>query len=88
MKDFVYITLWINTYIIFYAFCLDYKSKVESDLLKDRIDWKKKQNRNIEKYQEAKNMPIGKRQTQHTLVKRKKVYKQKNHQLLNQLEEI
>ena len=42
-QDLAYVTLWINTYIILYAFCLDQELKTETDWLKDGIDWEKEQ---------------------------------------------
>ena len=67
---------------------MDYELKVESDWLKDGIDWERKQNRDIERDQEAKNMPISKRRARQALVEGKRVCEQKKHQLLNQLGEI
>lgn len=52
------------------------------------MDWEREQNRDIERDQEAENMPTGRRRAQQALVKGKRVREQKKHQLLNQLGEI
>lgn len=65
-----------------------YELEVESDWLKDGMDWEREQNRDIERDQEAENMPTGRRRAQQALVKGKRVREQKKHQLLNQLGEI
>lgn len=39
-----------------YSFCLDQKLEIERDWLKDEIDWKKKQNKDIKKEQKAESM--------------------------------
>ncbi len=86
--DLAYVTLWINTCIIFHAFCLDYELEVESDWLKDGVDWEREQNKDIERDQEVEGMPTGGRQVRQVLVEGKRVRERKKHQLLNQLGEI
>lgn len=80
-------TLWINACIIFHAFCLDQELEIEADWLKDRIDWEKEQNRDIEREQEAESMPVCGRRARQALVIGKRVREQKKHQLLSILDE-
>lgn len=86
-QNLTYVTLWINTCIILHAFYLDQELEIETNWLKDRIDWEKNQNEDIEREQEAENMPTGGRQARQALVARKKVRKHKKHQLLSRLNE-
>ena len=74
--------------ISLYAFCLDYELEVESDWLKDGMDWEREQNRDIEREQEAEGMPTGERRARQALIEGKRVRERKKHQLLNQLGEI
>lgn len=60
---------------------MDYKLEIETNWLKNEIDWEKKQNRNIEKEQKAKNMPTGRKQIKQTLIIGKKVREHKKHLL-------
>ena len=78
-QDLAYVTLWIKTCIIFHAFCLDYELEVELDWLKNGMNWEREQNKDIERDQEAENMPTGGRQARQALVERKRVYEQKKH---------
>ncbi len=87
-QDLAYVTLWINTCIILHAFCLDYELEIESDWLKDGIDWEREQNRDIERDQEAESMSTGGRRARQALIEGKRVRERKKHQLLSQLGEI
>lgn len=48
-QDLAYVTLWINTCIILHAFCLDQELEIETDWLKDGVDWEKEQNEDMER---------------------------------------
>ena len=67
---------------------MDYELEVESDWLKDGIDWEREQNRDIERDQEAESMPTGRRRARQALIEGKKVREGKKHQLLSQFGEI
>ena len=87
VQDLAYVTLWINICIILHAFCLDQELEIETDWLKDGMDWEKKQNEDMDREQEAESMPTGRRQARQALVARKKVREHKKHQLLCRLNE-
>lgn len=84
-QDLAYVTLWINTCIILHAFCVGHELEIETDWLKDGMDWEKEQNRDIEREQEAENMPTAGRRAQQALIAGKRVREHKKHQLLRGL---
>ena len=53
--------------------------EIETNWLKDGMDWKKKQNKDIEREQKAENMPTGGRRARQTLIAGKKVREYKKY---------
>lgn len=66
---------------------MDQELEIETDWLKDGMDWKKEQNEGIEREQEAKSMPIGGRRARQALGVGKRVQEHKKHQLFRRLDE-
>lgn len=79
-QDLAYVALWINTCIILHAFCLDHELEIETNRLKDGMHWEKEQNKDIEREQEAENMPTGRRSFD--CGEKRIVREHKKHQLL------
>lgn len=71
--------MWIDTCIVIYVFCLDYELKIEVDQLKDRTNWEKDQNQNIETNQVVEHISISRKRARQTLVAGKKIRKYKKH---------
>ena len=53
--------------------------EIETNWLKDGMDWKKKQNKYIEREQKAENMPTGGRRARQALIAGKKVREYKKY---------
>lgn len=73
---------------LYYSTCFLFGSRArdfETNWLKNGIDWRKNQNEDMEREQEAESMSTGRRQARQALVVGKKLQEHKKYQLLCRL---